>query len=297
MAYRFIQKYSFLFGVRWLLRRLHIYPNAYYNYLKNRKKESIQEKENIKSKIKEIYHSNNGILGHRQIKKFLQRLYNINISKTTAHKYLNKELKLSSIARVKRLNYKKGKPHKIFENLLNQNFYVSEPNKIWCTDFTYLKLTDGSFRYNCSILDLYDRSIVSSITAKEMTSDLAIKTLEKALRKVIKIRNKIILHSDQGSQYSSKKFVEYCEKNMIQQSMSRAGCPYDNAPMERYFNTLKNELINHYYYKTEKEIYESIEEFAYVWYNHVRPHSYNDYMTPYEKRRSFKKINKEINFN
>ena len=237
-----------------LLRRLNIYPNAYYNYLKNRKKESIQEKENVKGKIKEIYHSNNGILGHRQIKKFLQRLYNINISKTTAHKYLNKELKLSSIVRVKRLNYKKGKPHKIFENLLNQNFYVSEPNKIWCTDFTYLKLIDGSFRYNCSILDLYDRSIVSSITAREMTSELAIKALEKALRKVKKIRNKIILHSDQGSQYSSKKFVEYCKKNMIQQSMSRAGCPYDNAPMERYFNTLKNELINHYYYKTKKEI-------------------------------------------
>ncbi|PGH20558.1 hypothetical protein RN96_10265 [Fusobacterium polymorphum] len=111
------------------------------------------------------------------------------------------------------------------------------------------------------------------------------------------MRNKIILHSDQGSQYSSKKFVEYCEKNMIQQSMSRAGCPYDNAPMERYFNTLKNELINHYYYKTEKEIYESIEEFAYVWYNHVISHSYNDFLSPYEKRRSFKKINKEINFN
>ena len=55
MAYHFIQKYSFLFGVRWLLRRLNIYPNAYYNYVKNRKKESIQEKENIKNKIKEIY--------------------------------------------------------------------------------------------------------------------------------------------------------------------------------------------------------------------------------------------------
>ena len=150
------------------------------------------------------------------------------------HKYLNKELKLFSIVRAKKLNYKKGKPHKIFENLLNQNFYVAEPNKIWCTDFTYLKLTDGNFRYNCSILDLYDRSIVSSITAREMTSELAIKALEKALRKVKKIRNKIILHSDQGSQYSSKKFVEYCKKNMIQQSMSRAGCPYDNAPMERY---------------------------------------------------------------
>ena len=138
--------------------------------------------------------------------------------------------------------------------------------EIYYSNFTYLKLTDGTFRYNCSILDLYDRSIVASITAREMTSELAIKTLEKALRKVKKIRNKIILHSDQGSQYSSKKFVEYCEKNMIQQSMSRAGCPYDNAPMERYFNTLKNELINHYYYKTEKEIYESPEQLFFFYY-------------------------------
>ena len=126
-----------------------------------------------------------------------------------------------------------------------------------------------------------------------MTSELAIETLEKALKGVKKSKNRIILHSDQGSQYTSKKFIEYCEENLIQQSMSRAGCPYDNAPMERYFNTLKNELINHYYYKTEEEIYKSIEE----WYNHVRPHSYNEYMTPYEKRKSFKKINKEINFN
>jgi len=118
MAYRFIQKYSYLFGVRCLLRRLNIYPNAYYNYVKNRKKESIQEKENIKNKIKEIYYSNNGILGHRQVKKVLQRLYNINISKSTAHKYLNQELKLFSIVRPKKPNYKKGKPHKIFENLL-----------------------------------------------------------------------------------------------------------------------------------------------------------------------------------
>ena len=67
---------------------------------------------------------------------------------------------------------------------MKQDFYVEEPNKIWCTDFTYLKLTDGSFRYNCSILDLYDRSVVSSITAREMTSELAIKALEKAQKRV-----------------------------------------------------------------------------------------------------------------
>ena len=101
------------------------------------KREEI--KENIKNKIKDIYHSNDGVFGHRQIKKLLKRLYNIDISKTTVHKYLNKELKLFSIVRTKKPNYKKGKPHKIFENLLNQNFFAAEPNKIWCTDFTYLK--------------------------------------------------------------------------------------------------------------------------------------------------------------
>ena len=64
--------------------------------------------------------------------------------------------------------------------------------------------------------------------------------------------------------------------------MSKAGYPYDNTPMERYYNTLKNELINHHYYHSEKELYTSIEEFAYVHYNHERPHSYNNYKTPFE---------------
>ena len=63
--------------------------------------------------------------------------------------------------------------------------------------------------------------------------------------------------------------------------MSNAGCPYDNAPMERYYNTLKNELINHHYYHSEKELYEA---FAYVHYNHIRPHSYNNYKTPFAAR-------------
>ncbi len=87
----------------------------------------------------------------------------------------------------------------------------------------------------------------------------------------------MILHSDQGSQYTSKEFTEYFESVGITQSMSRAGCPYDNAPMERYYNTLKNELINHHYYHYEEELYEDVEEFASVHYNHERPHSYNNY--------------------
>ena len=72
----------------------------------------------------------------------------------------------------------------------------------------------------------------------------------------------------------------------VTQSMSKAGYPYDNAPMERYFNTLKNELINEHIYKTEDELYQAVEEYAYVTYNHSRPHSYNGYKTHFEARYS-----------
>ena len=85
-------------------------------------------------------------------------------------------------------------------------------------------------------------------------------------------------------EYTSKAFVEFCESVNVTQSMSKAGYPYDNAPMERYFNTLKNECTNLYEFETEKALYQKVEEFAYVDYNHVRPHSFNDYRTPYEAR-------------
>jgi len=66
--------------------------------------------------------------------------------------------------------------------------------------------------------------------------------------------------------------------------MSKAGYPYDNAPMERYFNTLKNEKIYLHNYHKEQELYDAVRDFAYVKYNHVRPHTYNGYRTPFEAR-------------
>ena len=130
-------------------------------------------------------------------------------------------------------------------------------------------LLTKSKRYNCTIIDLHERIVIASITDKHITADLAKRTLQKAISSQPGLdTSQLILHSDQGSQYTSKEFTEYCESVGITQSMSKAGCPYDNAPMERYYNTLKNELINHHYYHSEEELYEAIEEFAYVHYNH-----------------------------
>ena len=222
--------------------------------------------------------------GYRTIHAYLLRK-GYSISRLTVHKYMNTELQLFSISRKRRPDYEYGTPHKVFENKLNQDFKADSINQKWCTDFTYLFLTDGSKRYNCSIIDLHERSVIASITDRKITADLAKRTLQKAIDSQPGIdTGKLLLHSDQGSQYTSKEFTEFCASVGITQSMSKAGYPYDNAPMERYFNTLKNELIEHHYYHSEEELYSSVEEFAYVHYNHIRPHSYNNYKTPFEAR-------------
>ena len=233
--------------------------------------------------IEAIYHSHNGVDGYRSMTVYLARR-GYEYSPATIHKYMNTELGLRSVVRPKKPDYEYGRPHKVFENKLKQDFTADAVNQKWCTDFTYLFLADHEVRYNCTIIDLYDRSVVASITDRSITSHLAIRTLQKALDSQPQIKGELILHSDQGSQYTSKTFVEFCESAGVTQSMSKAGYPYDNAPMERYFNTLKNECTKLYEFRTDEELYQTVEEFAYVTYNHVRPHSYNGYRTPYQAR-------------
>lgn len=252
--------------------------------MKDRNKEHKYKKEKIKDEIMELYHESNGVSGYRMICDFLTRK-GYEICPLTVHKYMNKELRLFSIARRRKPEYVKERPNKIFENLLKRDFTAEKINQKWCMDFTYVFLSDGSVRYNCSIIDLKDRSIVASITDREITADLAIRTVKKAIEAQKNMdTSKLILHTDQGSQFTSKAFTDFCASLKITQSMSSAGCPYDNAPMERYFNTLKNELIYLFSYKDEAQLYKVIEEFAYVYYNHKRPHSYNNHKTPFEAR-------------
>ncbi len=313
-----------------MLRRLHICPNAYYNYRKHRKAGYYTQKSEVQTQIRDIYHAHKGVNGYRSMAVYLARR-GYTYSPATIHKYMNTEMGLRSVVRRKKPEYVHSKPHRIFGNKLledftaekpNQkwcthftylflknhdvrynctiidlckphrifgnklleDFTAEKPNQKWCTHFTYLFLKNHDVRYNCTIIDLYDRSVVASITDRHITSDLAIRTLQKALDLQPVINDGLILHSDQGTQYTSKAFTEFCESVKVTQSMSKAGYPYDNAPMERYFNTLKNECTNLYEFVTEDALYQKVEEFAYVDYNHVRPHSFNGYRTPYETR-------------
>ena len=115
---------------------------------------------------------------------FIKR-YGYELSNTTMHKYINKELNLCAVIMHSKPGYRAGKKNKIFDNLLNQIFTVDCKNKVWCTDFTYMRQPNGKFRYNCSIIDLFDRSTVASLNSDYINMDLAINTLKTALKKTI----------------------------------------------------------------------------------------------------------------
>lgn len=121
---------------------------------------------------------------------------------------MNTEMRLFSVSRKMKPRYEHGVCHKVYENRLNQEFYSQRINQKWCTDFTYLSLTNGCKRYNCTIIDLYDRSVVASITDCNIAADFACRTLQKAIESQPGIDlTKLLIHSDQGSQYTSKEYT------------------------------------------------------------------------------------------
>lgn len=217
-------------------------PNAYYNYLKDRKKEYREHTRQIQKRIVTIYHREDGVPGYRQMQSYLvQEGYQI--SPRTCHYYMS-GMGMKHLVRRRKPNCVKGHAHKVLTNVLNREFTVSKPNLIWATDFTYLPLADGTMHYNCTIIDLYDRSAVVTLNGASMTADLALKTLRKVLKRHHPGKGLILHSGNQGSQFTSKELTDFCEKNYVQQNMSRSGCPYYNAPMERFCNTLKHGYFN-----------------------------------------------------
>lgn len=191
----------------WLLRQMKICPNAYYNYKKDKKAEYRISKKRIQEKMLELYHEYSGNLGYQMLRVSLLRA-KISLSNTTVLKYM-RELRIKSMVIPKRPPYKK------FENHLNREFHTDRPNEKWCTDFTYILMSDGRKRYNCSIIDLFDRSVVATRNSSHIDAQLAVQTLDIALKRN-RYPRELLLHSDQGSQLLwSSIFVTFRSKNSL----------------------------------------------------------------------------------
>lgn len=163
-------------------------------------------------------------------------------------------------------------------NRLDRQFNVEQPNQVWCGDITYI-WAQGRWHYLAVVIDLYARRVVGWALPNKADSSLAVKALEMAYEQRGR-PEKIMFHSDQGSQYASRLFRQRLWRYRMQQSMSRRGNCWDNAPMERLFRSLKTERIPTMGYASAKEARKDISHYLMDYYNQQRPHQYNDGLAP-----------------
>ena len=236
--------------------------------------------------IKRIYKESKGRYGSSKITKILNNK-GVKVSQKRVARRMRR-LKLRSIV-IKKYNHagnSKTDNTKEYPNLLEQDFYAEKPSQKWVGDITYIYTKETGWTYLAIVMDLFDLKIIGLDYGLNMTDDLVIKALKKAL--INRGLNKDgIFHSDRGSQYTSNDYEKLLSDLKLKHSYSKKGYPYDNAIMESYGAVLKKEEVNVNNYETFEEAKLAIFEFIECWYNNIRIHSTLGYITPNEKYNSY----------
>ena len=167
---------------------------------------------------------------------------------------------LPSVIAMKEKGYKQGGHH--YENLLNRQFVQNQVNYRWVTDITYI-ITPLRTYYLCVVMDLCGRYIVAYRLGTEITATLVSDTVRDAFtREKGKVANGLVLHSDQGCQYTSEEYFALPQEYHFAASMSRRGCPYDNALMENFFGTFKTECLYRCKPATGEQVQQLVDEYT-----------------------------------
>ena len=156
----------------------------------------------------------------------------------------------------------------VAENILGQQFRVTAPNKVWVSDITHVP-TDEGWLYVAAHKDLFTSDIVGYAMGERLTRNLVSQSLFKAVAAKRPAQG-LLHHSDRGSQYCSHEYRNLLERFGLKASMSRKGNCYDNAPMESFWGTLKQELVHHRRYRTRQEAISDITEYIEIFYNRQR---------------------------
>lgn len=211
--------------------------------------------------------------GSRQLRNYLQRKgYPVN------RKRVQRLMRLMSIMSVspKPNTSKKGKAHKIYPYLL-RNLVIDQPNQVWCTDLTYIRM-HGGFVYLVAVMDWYSRKVLSWEVSNTMDDSFCVSALESAIRRY---GAPGIFNTDQGSQFTGKAFIKVLQDNDIKISMDGKGCWVDNVFIERLWRSVKYEDVYLKEYPTVVALRHGLHEY-FLFYNDERPHETLGKCTPSE---------------
>jgi len=171
-----------------------------------------------------------------------------------------------------------GRPSIIAPNRLQREFTVARPDSAWVTDITYIRTWQG-WLYLAIVMDLFARKVVGWSMKPTLARELVVDALLMAVWRR-KPRSKVVIHSDQGSQYGSDDWLRFCQEHHLAPSMSRRGNCWDNAVAESFFSSLKKERIKKRIYKTRDLARADIFDYIEVFYNRKRRHSHLGGVSP-----------------
>lgn len=171
-----------------------------------------------------------------------------------------------------------GRPSIIAPNQLNRMFTAEHPDHLWVTDITYIRTWQG-WLYLAVVLDLYSRKVVGWSMKPTIAKEIVLDALLMAVWRR-RPTQRVLIHSDQGSQYSSDDWLRFCNTNNLESSMSRRGNCWDNAVAESFFSSLKKERIKKRIYKTRDLARADIFDYIEMFYNQTRRHSHIGGVSP-----------------
>jgi len=278
MIYVFIKNNERIFPIEKMCKVLQVGRRSYFQW----KSQSVSDRKQmavlVKEKIVSIYFDSKQRYGSPRITAELDSLGN-KVSRITVAKYMNQLGLRSKLSKKFKVTTNSKHKYLIMPNVLNREFSVTEPSKVWVSDITYIRVKEG-FIYLTTVLDLYDRKIIGWSLSDGMSVE---ETSLAAWRMAITNRNiskGLIFHSDRGLQYAGKKFTNVVDSyKMITRSMSRKGNCWDNAVAESFFKTLKTEQVYGNKLISKKQMKLDLFEYIELWYNRKRRHSALKYKT------------------
>ena len=279
MKYAWIEQHRTTYYVEIMCRVLGVKRSSFTSWQRTDSTERDKRRQQDQDWVRRVFYELKENAGTRMIKGHLDKEYGIVMSRRKIGRIMdNLELAVKTKRKFKKSDTAPASSALIAPNRLNRQFDVRYMNQAWVGDITQIQTRQG-WQYLAVFIDLYSRKVVGWHMDKHMRSEL----VETALKRALWSRRPpkgLIVHTDQGSQFISKRYRKLLSHWGLKQSMSRRGNCWDNAVVESFFKTLKAETV----YQLGKQIKASpmrwlISDYM-GYYNHVRPHSNNGYLAP-----------------
>jgi len=270
-----------IFSIEKMAKTLGVSRSGYYAFLLEKRSKREEEDGALLKEIKELYLGSHQIFGSRKITKEINKRREQSVNHKRVERLMKEQQLYSKVTPKYKVTTNSQHLLPLAEDLLKRDFTARRPNEKWVSDTTYLWTGEG-WLYVAAILDLYGRKVVGLATSSKNDRFLTIEALLDAKGRVGKSHMRgCISHSDRGSTYAANEYVEALAACHMQQSMSRKGNCWDNAPMESFWGKMKLEWFDGYC-DTRREAIQLVYEYAFSFYNNHRPHATNGYLTPTE---------------